>query len=299
MQRSLLIGLAGLFVVAQTAYAQEFFQEPFLDAAGPQLSRLPPVDAPGEGERIFLAPPNDPRMRLEQAMVPEDLPVQAEPEPLVKLWEGNLEMGVNGTEGNSRTFNLRFGAKLKRKTEWNTLSGDLDYRRDSADSQETANRAFLDWRFEHLFQDSPWTWFVHGTVEYDEFQAFDLRVALDTGLGYRFINTDMTNLTGRFGGGTSREIGGPDDEFIPEAVFGLDFEHKINKRHKLTLTVEYRPDVTDFADYRLNSKVGWEILLDEAMNLSMKITASDRYDSTPHGAKPNDLDYALMMLWGF
>jgi putative salt-induced outer membrane protein YdiY len=298
VRRSLLIGLVGLSVVAQTAYAQEFFQESFLDAAGPQLTPLPPLDAEEQAPNLFTLP-NAPRVAPEQAMVPEDLSVQSEPKPVAKLWEGNLEMGVNGTEGNSQTFNLRFGAKLKRKTEWNSLSADLDYRRDSADSQETANRAFLDWRFEHFFKDSPWTWFVHGTVEYDEFQAFDLRVALDTGLGYQFIDTDMTNLIGRFGGGTSREIGGPDDEFLPEAVFGLDFEHKINKRHKLTLTLEYRPDVTDCADYRLNSKAGWEILLDEAMNLSMKITASDRYDSTPHGAKPNDLDYALLMLWGF
>lgn len=297
MRSSLLIALVGLWIVAQAAPAQEFVQEPLFDAEGPEFSPWhPPPEAPEVRPNLF-APLDTTRPAPEQAAVAEDLAIQPETKPPAKLWEGNLELGVNGTEGNTQTFNLRFGAKLKRKTESNSLSGDLDYRRDNADSLETANRAFLDWRFEHLFKDSPWTSFVHGTVEYDEFQAFDLRVALDTGLGYRLISTDMTSLTGRAGGGTSREIGGPDDEFIPEAVFGLDFEHKINKRHKLTLTVEYRPDVTDFADYRLNSKAGWEILLDEEMHLSMKLTASDRYDSTPHGLKPNDLDYALMLLW--
>lgn len=298
MRRSLLIGLVGLLAVVQAADAQEFFQEPFVDWEGPQFTPWPPPEAPEVHPNLF-APPEATQRIAGQAAVDEGLAIQPEPKPPEKLWEGGLELGVNGTEGNTQTFNLRFGAKLKRKTESNSLSGDLDYRRDSADSQETANRGFLDWRFEHFFKDSPWTWFVHGTVEYDEFQAFDLRVALDTGLGYRLINTETTNLTGRFGGGTSREIGGPDDKFIPEAVFGLDVEHKINKRHKVTLTAEYRPDVTDFADYRLNSKAAWEILLDEEMNLSMKVTASDRYDSTPHGLKPNDLDYALMLLWSF
>ena len=84
---------------------------------------------------------------------------------------------------------------------------------------------------------------------------------LDTGFGYRLIKNDITSLIGRFGGGTTREIGGPDDKFIPEAVFGLEGEHKISKWQKLCASVEYRPDVTDFADYRCVHKAAWEVLL--------------------------------------
>ena len=32
-------------------------------------------------------------------------------------------------------------------------------------------------------------------------------------------------------------------------------------------------------------------------NLSFKLSVIDRYDSTPDGRKPNDLDYALLLLW--
>ena len=32
-------------------------------------------------------------------------------------------------------------------------------------------------------------------------------------------------------------------------------------------------------------------------NLSLKVSAFDRYDSTPQGRRPNDLDYALLLLW--
>lgn len=42
------------------------------------------------------------------------------------------------------------------------------------------------------------------------------------------------------------------------------------------------------------------VLLDEAMNLSMKVSLLDRYDNhAPVGIKPNDLDYAVTLLRGF
>ncbi|NUQ65765.1 MAG: DUF481 domain-containing protein [Pirellulales bacterium] len=305
MGKRLLWAIAGLSVSMAAAGAQELYgpplpwqsDSPFVrtEFAAPGSLRpapvpLPPITAESDVQREALPEP---------IALPAEIVASEELPPPVKLWEGSLELGLNGTEGNSQTFNFRFGAKLKRKTEKNSLSADTDYRRDSADSQETANRAFLDPRYEHFLGESPWSWFLHGTLEYDEFQAFDLRVAMDSGLGYSFLKNDTTTLVARLGAGTSREIGGPDDRFLPEAVFGTDLEHKIGRRHKLCFSAEYRPDVTDWADYRLTSKAGWEVLLDEAMNLSMKFTVSDRYDSTPHGLKPNDLDYAVMLLWSF
>jgi putative salt-induced outer membrane protein YdiY len=220
-------------------------------------------------------------------------------EPPPKLWEGSVELGLDGSEGNSQNFNLHFGAKLKRKTEFDILSSELDYKRNSNNSIDTADKAFLESRFEHLFQQTPWTWFVHNIEDYDRFKAYDLRVSLDSGLGYQFIKIDSASLIGRFGGGTTREIGGPDDRFIPELVFGLEGELKISKRQKLTTSVEYRPDVTNFLDYRINGKAAWEVLLDEEKHLSMKVSVLDRYDSNVDGHKPNDLDYAVTLLWSF
>lgn len=225
--------------------------------------------------------------------------VVAAPAPPPKIWEGGLEIGLDGSHGNSRNFNLHLGANLKRKTEFNVLSSELDYKKNNADSVDTANKAFFEARFEHLFQQSRWTWFVHNIEDYDEFKAYDLRVSADTGLGYQLIKSESTTLTSRFGGGATQEIGGPDDELIPEVVFGLEGELKISKRQKLTASVEHRPDVTDFGNYRLNAKAAWELLVDEEKRLSLKLSVLDRYDSNADGRKPNDLDYSLTLLWGF
>ena len=33
------------------------------------------------------------------------------------------------------------------------------------------------------------------------------------------------------------------------------------------------------------------------VDLSIKLNVIDRYDSTPNGARPNDVDYALVLIW--
>lgn len=255
-----------------------------------------PLVAAGQSLADALeVPATEPR----PADAPPAKPEVPGPSTVPKLWTGSFELGLSGTEGNSRTLDFRCGAEAKRKTPTNLLSLDVDYHKSANDARETANRTFFDWRWERLFDKSPWTWFVHGTVEHDEFQVYDLRVTADTGVGHQLIKNDRTSLLGRFGAGFSREIGGPDDTWVPELLYGGELEHKLSQRQKLSASVEYAPDVTDWNDFRLKAKAGWEVLLDETMNLSLKLSVLDRYDSTPHGAKPNDLDYSAVLLWRF
>jgi putative salt-induced outer membrane protein YdiY len=285
------------------ADAQPAYQSALPPPGAPSQTSLPTAQAQPQPAQLQLPAPANASPMLPQAnngsVQPSSQIVVPATAPPPKLWEGGMELGLNGTEGNSQTFNLHVGAKLKRKTEFDVLSSELNYKKNSSDSIETANQAFLESRFEHLFQQSRWTWFIHNIDDYDEFKAYDLRVAIDAGCGYQLIKSDLTSLVGRFGGGTTREIGGPDDRFIPELVFGLEGEHKISKRQKLSASVECRPDVTDFTNYRLYTKAAWEVLLDEEKHLSMKVSLLDRYDSYADGRKPNDLDYALTLLWSF
>ena len=292
----LLAGLLGSLLVSRSIVAQDIAGYGIAAPRVPQVRRLPSVNGYVSAEYPTFPPPDPVEAELVE---PKVVVVEPQCKPAPDPWSGNFELGLDGSEGNSPRFNFRFGFEAKRKTDEDVLSLDLDYHRNTNDSLQTAHRTFFDWRYERLSEKSPWTSFVHGTVDYDEFQAFDVRVALDTGLGYQFIDTDHTSLLGRFGGGWSREIGGPDDDYVPEAAFGLDFERQVTKRQKLTATVDYTPDVTDVADFRLNSKASWEVLLDGDKNLSLKMSVLDRYDSTPHGAKPNDVDYSVTLLWTF
>ena len=333
MRRAFFCGLSGWIVACGLASAQETYQPaswdqtplreqpaswvqneepvyrlPLTDPAPAPMPAAPPADQPASMEPasephgpIPEAPDAEPAVPdaavlLEEAAVPLEA---AEPAAAPKLWKGSFELGLDGSEGNSQTFNFRFGAEAKRKTKYHILSADFDYHKNSNDSRETANRALFDWRYERLFDPSPWTWFVHGIVDYDEFKAFDVRVAADTGLGHHFIKTESTLLAGRFGGGFSREIGGPNDQYVPELIFGSEFEHQLTERQKIIVKADYMPSLADFTNFRLRGELGWQVLLDESTNLSLKASIFDRYDSTPEGARPNDLDYALTLLWSY
>jgi len=197
-------------------------------------------------------------------------------EEIEKFWNASFELGVDGTGGNSETFNFRFGTELGLKISRYEFEADLDYRKNTAD-----------WAF------------IHGTVEYDEFRDFDLRVAVDIGVSRDLIKSDLTSLSARFGGGFSREIGIPEEYYVPELVFGADFEHQLSDRQKLTAKCDYMPDVTDWTDYRINTEAAWEVLIDKRWNLTLKTSVLNRYDSTPGTAKANDLDYSVVLLWSF
>jgi putative salt-induced outer membrane protein YdiY len=153
--------------------------------------------------------------------------------------------------------------------------------------------------FERFLGDSPWTFFVKNGLEYDEFKAFDVRYNINSGLGYSFFRTDDLTLTGRFGAGASHEFGGPDDVWVPEALFGSDYEHQINQRNKLIAKIDYFPEWANFSNFRLVSDVAWEYLIDDDGNLSVKLGANDRYDSTPNGRRANDVNYSALLLYKF
>ncbi len=215
-----------------------------------------------------------------------------------ELWDIGFELGINGSEGQNETFSLRTGGHLKRETDFWKIDSSISYYKNTSNSLETQNNAKYDVRFDRLLGESPWTIFFLTNVLYDEFQAFDIRLALNAGLGYQFIDTKRVDLIGRFGAGSSREFGGPDDHWAQEALFGLEYEHELTKTQRLTAKLDYFPEWKDFGMYRVVTDLGWEIDLDFPGNTSLKFSLLDRYDSTPNGVDPNNLDYAVLLIWG-
>lgn len=268
--------------------------------AGEGLAALP--DPPEE-----LPPPDDedvpPEPEPDEGMGEAVTPLEVSPElldwPELLLWDGSFELGFNGSTGNTDTQDLRIGAHTKRKTKQTIVSLDFDYRKATRNQMETAHRMFFEWRIEWPFEARPLSTYLHGTTEYDQFRAFDVRVTQDGGFGYQLVKTEVTAWTTRGGCGVSREIGGPMNRFVPEGVAGSNFERKLTKRQNFTASVEFFFDWTDFTENRINTKASWSVILDEEAHLSLKLGLIDRYDSTPNGARPNDLDYSAVLLWNF
>lgn len=267
---------------------EAFAQSPPVDLPQPPASPILPGMIPP-----VAMPPEPPAMLAAPVILEPD-----EPAP-PKLWQGSFQLGIDGASGNNESFNLRLGLSARRRTPINAFTLQADYFKKSNQSIETANRLFAESRFEQFILGTPWTCFAHSTFTYDNFTDYDSLVTGDVGVGRKLLDDETTLFIARLGVGVARTFGAPDNRFVPEAVFGLDYEHRISARQRLLATIDYMPDMTDFRDFRLNTNAGWEYALDQEGNLSLRLTVLDRYDSTSHGKRPNDLDYAVLLLWKF
>lgn len=252
--------------------------------------QVPPPDSPPTAETQPVSKPVSSPASLPTTLVP--------PPPPPPAWTGGLEVGLLGATGNSDNFRFRFGFNAKQDTPDHLWVADLVYNYAEAFGTRNENRAMFNTRYEWKLGD-PWSLFASGQVEYDEFRAFDVRIAAHAGVAYAFIRSDRTQLKGRLGAGASRELGGPNEDWIPEALFGLDFEHHFSAKTKFVANFDYFPNLGDWTDYRWQLRASLETVLVEEWDLSLKLGIFDRYDSTPEGRRPNDLEYFAVLLWKF
>lgn len=279
-----------------------------------ELSLLPPIEeeiAPAQLDAPAVtdpaAPPAEetlppPEGAADEAAAAEEAALQDPwfyPSMLctAEYWESSLEFGINGTTGNAQTASFRAGGDIKHKTNCNTLAMNFVVARTQADGMETQNNAIGTIRDDWDFCGSRWSTFAKETTEYDEFKAYNVRITTNAGLGYYLIKTDPAKFKVRMGSGFSTEIGGPNDDVTPEAVYGADLEWALSHRQKIESTADYLPEWGEWQNFRIDSKLSYSIQLNDTGNLSLKLSLIDRYDSTPEGRKPNDLDYALLLMW--
>lgn len=292
------------------ADGEVMLQAPISDRGHRQSETLPPPQAALPRETLPVPEPSSAETLAEQIQaggVAETPPLEEDVVGwyqhawrwLNEGWENHAEFGLDGSDGNSDTLSLQAGMELKRKTDVYTLALEADYRQVSNRGTTTEDNGRFNVDFDRHVGTSPWSMFGKLGLEWDAFKAFDLRLNLNSGVGYHWIRTDQTTFVTRFGAGASREFGAPVERWTPEAVFGIEAEHQLTQRQKLKAKVDYFPAWDDFSDFRLVSDAAWEILLDNSENLSLKLALTDRYDSTPQGAEPNDVYYSLLLLYKF
>jgi putative salt-induced outer membrane protein YdiY len=215
------------------------------------------------------------------------------PEP----WDTGIELGINGSAGTSESLSIRTGGYVKRESRFSKLNLKTSYNRTTESGKSTQNNAQFDARNDWLLDDnSPWTLYGTGEIFYDEFQAFDVQTSANTGIGYRFIHEPELDLIGRVGGGTSREVGGPDDRWVPESLFGFEYNQQLSAAQKFYGKLDYYPEWEEIGEFRLVADLGWQTQFAHPSNLSLKISASDRYDSTPNGANSHLVNYSILLL---
>lgn len=264
-------------------------------------SLLCPAALAGEARPALMPSPASFTWRAQPQPSPDPAP---EPPPAAPSffegWKGTIEGGVNGSSGNSETLNLRAALSLNRATERMKTAIATYYAYGTSDGEKNKSRGELGLRNDWSIDQSRWSIYAQGKVEYDEFQDWNWRLSGVVGLGYALIKDERTSLVARLGVGGSRELGGSENDFVPELNLGADFAHQLTERQRLFASFDAYPSLKDTNDYRFVATAGWEILVDPEVNMTLKLGVEDRYDSTPGpGRKKNDVDYFLLLGWTF
>ncbi len=291
--------ILGVAIRAQPVVGPPLLPPPMFAAPGQSATETQPAPIIAQ-EPLPLSGAPDPAIQIEnEGIVPEE----ATPAPGFTLyaipmsWDTGITLGINGSSGTNESLCVHTGGYLKRESRFSKLDLHTNYNFTTTGSLATQNNAELDVRNDWLLDDqSPWVLYGFGNLFYDEFQAFDLQTSANTGVGYRFFHEPAVNLMVRLGGGASREIGGPDDRWVPETLAGFEYTQQLTPTQRVYGKLDYYPEWEEIGEYRLVADAGWEIVLAQPSNLSLKICATDRYDSTPNGAEPHLLNYCVLLV---
>lgn len=222
------------------------------------------------------------------------LPPVAPPPPRPKVWAGSADLGLNGATGNSDIFNIRGGWNVRRKTERNALTSDLQYVYSQQNGEAQSHQVLYNARDEILFSGSRWSAFAASQVEYDQFRAYRFRVGVYTGAAFRVVDEKDLTFKLRAGAGATRELGtsgGASSRWLAEFLVGYDFRYKMTDRSTLVSILDFYPRVEDVRQFRMRGRFAYEYLLDPSIGAIFRVGIQDRYDSDPGNAKRNDLTY--------
>ena len=244
-------------------------------------------------------------MRVEEepalaALQEEDEAGEGEPAPDEGEWKSKVVVGAGATTGNTDNQSFHAGLSSLRERVAERTEIDLHYYYGATDGDRTENRFTAGLLQDWLVADSPWLYFAKARYDYDEFNSWEQRVAVHAGVGYEFIDREDLSLVGRVGLGLIKEVNSANDGIRPEGLLGLDLRWDITERQTLEAGTTLYPDLGDLGEFRTISYARWDVLVDEASNLSFNIGVEHEYQSVVDpGREKNDFRITAGLLFEF
>ena len=218
-------------------------------------------------------------------------------------WEGEAELGVLVTTGNTEETNLKGRlAFLQESEQWrNAAEARSAYTK--ADDDTTAERYRLEGETNYKFSEYQY-WFLRGSFEDDRFSGYDFRSSTTTGYGHRVWEMGERTFLDLSAGAGYRynRLDEPDedgeqyeDEVIARFAGQLDFELSDNAlfRQKLSTEIglENNNTITESETSVQASVVG-----DLSLKLAYRVT---HVSDPPPEAESTDTEASATILYGF
>ena len=207
-------------------------------------------------------------------------------------WERRFELGFSGSDGNSKSTNVRAGVLLGFEDARRRSKFSVDYFFDRSDGETEDHNARARYERDWLRPGSKLFYFANAQYDWDDFEAWEHRVSAFSGLGYDLMKRENNDLRARLGLGVTKEFGDEEDDWMAEVLLGLENEWRISKLQTMLVSSVFYPDLLDFGEYRNVSKAEWISKLGSDSKLSVKLGIENEYESdAPKDSEQNDFQY--------
>lgn len=225
--------------------------------------------------------------------------------PLTARWSGNVKAGALVTRGNTDTDNLSVNADAIRQSDGDrlTLAGGYFFgqqkAKDSDKKLTSVDSAFALGKYDYYFGPK-WYGYANARLDKDQIANLNLRATPGAGVGYRWIESNVTNFSTELGGAwVYEQFSDPQEtKQFYAARLAYHIDHKINDRVSFFHDMEFLPDIVDPSIYLVNTEVGLRTSLTGSIFTEMKIVYNLNTDPAPTAAQ-NDLRYILSLGWSF
>ena len=196
-------------------------------------------------------------------------------------WKGNLELGLNISNGNTDEESLYGKISLKQTVDARVNRIKLESYYGSDDGVMTEQKWSTSVEQTRDVADTPWFFAYKFEADHDRFANIDYRLIPSVGTGYHWINTDSTILdvkvAGAFQSTHYRDNTSANDEFL--FIPGFHFERSLFEKSKLIVDGQVFPSFDSDDGFR--AKVDASFITPVSDRLSYRISVSDEYDSEP------------------
>jgi putative salt-induced outer membrane protein YdiY len=208
-------------------------------------------------------------------------------------WEATVSAGLNVTSGNSDSTAANAGVTtVKKQGKHETrLLAEVNYGESKTDGTEQTTADNIKGGLEHKYTLNGSFLYSNNSVFRDTVADLDLRLILGLGGGYHLIKSDAAKLDVEIGLAYIREERADDTE-DDSVAFRAAARHDqaLSETAKLWASVEYLPQTDDFDIYLVNSEAGVEAVLNQRIQLNLRMVLQHRYDSNvPEGRENSDL----------
>lgn len=254
----------------------------------------------GSGEYVSARfVPRDDGVYLESEQVEGAKPVELSEVVTIGIppgarWNADVKVALNGSQGNTETFQLGAAAEAIRETDDDRLRFGGLIARQSQDSKDTVKNT-RGWLYYDYHLGAHWELGAFVTLEYDRFKDLDLRTVVGGGPGYRFIDTKTMLFKVRAGVAYVNEnFGEQSDRDYATAVLGDEFRWQISDDRSIYQLLDVYPSFADASDLLLHAEVGFRQTL--MKDLFIELALIDDYDNLPaEGRKKNDFRYLVQL----